>query len=184
VLREIRDWQNGAEAVLVCEATKGEVAFFDTQYFEHQDRYVIGEKYVFSLSGLIYTARCTNGETLQQTNQDVLKEIYAAWGDEPARLPDGSLPPLTAELAGCTGIAGTSEDYPEDAEFYCVVKAVTEFDLEGIHIFQITPEPGDDDVPLPGAIFGAAPAFKNAYVPKAGDSLGGGLWVQGRLIPS
>ena len=48
-------------------------------------------------------------------------------------------------------------------------------------LFQITPESGDRKVPLPGVIFGAASMFKDGYIPKAGDSIGGGLWTQGFL---
>jgi len=183
-LDEIRDWGNETEAVLVCNGDKAQVAFFDTHYYENQDRYTTGETYDFALAGLIYMARCTNDETFQTTDQEVLKKTYAAWGEEPKRLADGSIAPITHTLAGCTGLAGRSEDYPEDAEFYCIIKAVAEFDLEGIHIYQITPEPGEDaDVPMPGVIFGAASAFENGYIPKVGDSIGGGLWMQGCLVP-
>jgi hypothetical protein len=183
-LDEIRDWGNETEAVLVCTSDKAEVAFFDTQYYAHQDRYVTGKSYDFALTGLIYMARCTNDESFQTTDQVVLKKIYAAWGEEPERLPDGTIPPITHTLAGCTGLAGRSEDYPEDAEFYCVIKAVSEFNLEGIHIYQITPEPGEAGLPMPGTIFGAAAAFKDGYIPKVGDSIGGGLWLQGCLVPN
>ena len=182
-LDEIRDWGNEMEAVLVCNGDKAQVAFFDTHYYEKQAHYKTGQTYDFALAGLIYMARCTNDETFQTTDQEVLKKTYAAWGEEPKRLADGSIAPLTHTIAGCTGLAGRSEDYPEDAEFYCVIKAVKEFDLEGIHIYQITPDPGEDaDLPMPGVIFGAASAFENSYVPKVGDSIGGGLWVQGCLV--
>ena len=95
--------------------------------------------------------------------------------------PDGTLDPIVIEVAGCTGYVAASEEYPEDAECYCVIGKVSEFDLEGIRIFQITPKSGDKQVPLPGLIFGAASAFKDGYAPQAGDSIGGGLWTQGFL---
>ena len=104
--------------------------------------------------------------------------------DEPERRPDGSLAPLVIHYAGCTGYAGTSPDYPEDAEFCCVIGKVVEFELEGIRLFQITPKSGDPKVPLPGVLFGAASVFKDGYVPKPGDSFGGGLWTQGFLQES
>ena len=75
------------------------------------------------------------------------------------------------------------ETYIEDAEFYCVVEEISEFDLEGIRLFQITPRMDDENrhVPLPAVIYGAASKFKNGYLPKPGDSIGGTLWVQGFL---
>lgn len=181
-LTEIRDWGNEIEGVLVGE-TKDEipVAFFDTRYFDHRDRYRVGEEYDFRLAGLIYTARCTNDETVQVENPETIIEMQRMAGEEPEKLPDGRSAPLMVHIAGCTGLVSASDEYPEDAEFYCVIGRVAEFDLEGIRIFQITPKSGDKKVPLPGVIFGAASVFKDGYVPKAGDSIGGGLWTQGFL---
>lgn len=181
-IREIRDWGNEVEAVLVCENEKGiEIAFFDTHYFAYRDRYRVGESYDFRIAGLIYTARCTNDETIQITSQDTLAKRAAVSGEEPERLPDGTLAPLTVHYAGCTGYAGRSADYPEDAEFYCVVGKVTEFSLEGTRMVQIIPKSGDRSVPLPGRIYAAASRFSHGYLPKPGDSIGGGLWTQGFL---
>ena len=181
-LTEIRDWGNEIEAVLVGENEDGiEIAFFDTKYFANRDRYQIGETYDFRIAGVIYKARCTNDETIENTDQKRIAEFNEGFSDEPERLPDGTLAPIIIHYAGCTGYAGISEDYPEDAEFYCVIGKVVEFDLEGIRMFQITPKSGDKKVPLPGMIFGAASMFKDGYIPKAGDSIGGGLWTQGFL---
>lgn len=181
-LTEIRDWGNEIEAVLVGENKDGvPVAFFDTGYFVHRDRYRIGADYYFGLAGLIYTARCTNEETIEITDPKRIAEHAAAFKEEPERLPDGTLAPLVIHVAGCTGHVPVSEEYPEDAEFYCVIGKVVQFELEGIRIFQITPKSGDRKVPLPGVIFGAASVFTNGYIPKPGDSIGGGLWTQGFL---
>ncbi len=62
-----------------------------------------------------------------------------------------------------------------------MIGKVEEFELEGVRMFQITPKSGDRKVPLPSVIFGAASVFKDGYVPKPGDSIGGGLWTQGFL---
>ena len=181
-LREIRDWGNEVEAVLVGETPDGiDVAFFDTRYFLNRDHYRIGDTYDFDIAGLIYAARCTNDETITVTDQERIAAIQDGMSGEPERLPDGSLAPLVIHLAGCTGYAPTSNDYAEDAEFYCVIGSVVEFDLEGIRIFQITPESGEPNIPLPGVIFGAVSAFKDGYLPRLGDSIGGRLWTQGYL---
>ncbi len=37
------------------------------------------------------------------------------------------------------------------------------------------------NVALPAVIFGEASKFESGYVPKVGDSIGGGLWMQGFL---
>jgi hypothetical protein len=181
-LKEIRDWGNEVEAVLVGENSDGiEIAFFDTRYFANRDRYQVGESYDFRIAGLIYSARCTNDETTEITDQERIAQFHKGMSSEPERSPDGTLAPIVIEYAGCTGYAGASEAYPEDAEFYCVIGKVAEFDFEGVRVFQITPKPGDKTVPLPGLIFGAALMFKEGYVPKQGDSIGGGLWTQGFL---
>lgn len=181
-LSEIRDWGNEVEAVLVCENKDGaEIAFFDTHYFGNRDHYRVGEEYDFQIAGLVYSARCTNDETIEITSVDAIEKHAKAWGEEPERLPDGTLAPLVIHYAGCTGYAGFSQDYPEDAEFYCVIDKVKEFDLEGIRIFEITPKTGEESAPLPGRIFAAAPVLKHGYIPKRGDSIGGGLWTQGFL---
>ena len=181
-LTEIRDWGNEIEAVLVGENEDGiEIAFFDTKYFANRDRYKIGETYDFRIAGLIYKARCTNDETIEITDQKRIAEFNEGFSDEPERLPDGTLAPIIIHYAGCFAYVSTSEEYAEDAEFYCVIGKVEEFDLEGIRMFQITPKSGDRKVPLPGVIFGAASMFKDGYIPKAGDSIGGGLWTQGFL---
>ncbi len=182
---EIRDWGNYVEGELVCETTVSGamVGFFDTHYFANQDHYKVGGEHDFHLAGLIYSARCTNEETIEVTDQKVLAERYAAYRETPERLPDGSLPPQSIHMAGMTGVC-PSDKYPDDAEFYCVIGDVSEFDLEGIRIFQITPRFEDEEsqeVPLPGIIFGAAAVFQDGYVPKVGDSIGGSLWVQGFL---
>ena len=181
-LTEIRDWGNEIEAVLVGENEDGiEIAFFDTKYFANRDRYQIGETYDFRIAGVIYKARCTNDETIEITDQKRIAEFNEGFSDEPERLPDGTLAPIIIHYAGCFAYVSTSEEYAEDAEFYCVIGKVEEFDLEGIRMFQITPKSGDRKVPLPGVIFGAASVFKDGYVPKPGDSIGGGLWTQGFL---
>jgi hypothetical protein len=181
-LTEIRDWGNEIEAVLVCEDKDGmEIAFFNTRYFANRDRYQVGESYDFCIAGVIYAARCTNDETIEITDQERIAEFHSGCSEEPERLPDGTLAPIIIHYAGCLAYVSTSEEYAEDAEFYCVIKKVEEFDIEGIRIFQITPASGDEKVPLPGVIYGAASMFKDGYVPKVGDSIGGGLWTQGFL---
>ena len=185
-IKEIRGWGNEVEAVLVGENSDGiEIAFFDTRYFANRDRYQAGGNYDFRIGGLIYHARCTNDETIEMNDQKWIAEFYKGASDEPEQLPDGTLAPVFIHYAGCTGYAGASEAYPEaypeDAEFYCVIGKVAEFDIGGIRVFQITPKFGDKTVPLPGVIFGAASMFKDGYVPKPGDSIGGGLWTQGFL---
>jgi len=184
-ISEIRDWGNQVEGELLCETAAGQavVGFFDTHYFANQDQYKVGGEHDFQLAGLVYSARCTNEETIEVTDQKVLAERYAAYGEFPERLPDGSLPTQSVHLAGMTGLC-PADKYPDDAEFYCVIGGVSEFDLDGIRIFQITPKFEDEDcekIPLPRVIFGAAAVFKDGYVPKAGDSIGGALWVQGFL---
>jgi len=182
ILKEIRDWGNEIEAVLLGENNKGdEIAFFDTQYFTNRDRYHIGDAYNFRISGVIYSARCTNEETITITDQEQIAAFQVGMPGEPERLPDGTLAPLVIHYEGCAGYVRVSSDYPEDAGIYCVIEKVVEFELEGIRIFQITPKSGDGDVPLPGLIFGAASVFKDSYIPKPGDSIGGGLWTQGFL---
>ena len=159
------------------------VGFFDTHFYLNRGKYETGKEYDFELAGLIYRARCTNEETIEITNQETLAKRYAAYGDNPERLPDGTLPPQTVHLAGMTALC-PSDKYPDDAEFYCVIGEVSEFELEGIRIYKIIPALEDEDVrkiPLPGVIFGAAAVFKDGYVPKVGDSIGGMLWVQGFL---
>lgn len=182
---EIRDWGNQIEGELLCEAADGNgiVGFFDTHFLLNCEKYEVGKEYVFELAGLIYEARCTNEEKIEVTDQAVLAERYAAYGETPERLPDGNLPPQSVHLAGMTGLC-PADKYPDDAEFYCVIGEVSEFELEGIRIFKIIPQFADEDckkIPLPGVIFGAATLFKNGYVPKIGDSIGGSLWVQGFL---
>jgi hypothetical protein len=178
-ITEIRNWDGHAEGVLVGEVGDAAVAFFDTHFFVNQDIYKIGEEYDFRLAGLIYKARCTNDETVLVENPETIAALRSMDDGEPEMLPDGSLAPVTVHLAGCAGLAPTSGDYPDDAEFYCVIKAVKELRLEGIRIFQITPDLGD--VALPAVIFGEASKFENGYEPKVGDSIGGGLWMQGYL---
>jgi hypothetical protein len=182
---EIRDWGNQVEGELVCESADGNVlvGFFDTHFWLNREKYEIGKEHDFELAGLIYRARCTNEEAIEVTDQKVLAERHAAYGETPERLPDGSLPPQSVHLAGMTGL-GPSDKYPDDAEFYCVIGEVSEFELEGVRIFKIIPYFEGEDckrVPLPGVIFGAASLFKNGYAPKVGDSIGGWLWVQGFL---
>jgi len=184
-LVEIRDAGNQVEGELIGVTLKSNalVGFFDTHFFANQDQYKVDETYDFQLAGLIYEAECTNDKIIEVTDQKVLAERYAALGESPERLPDGSLPPYVFHYANTTGL-GPSDQYPDDAEFYCVIEEVTEFDLDGIRVFQITPKLEDenlDEVPLPRVIFGVAGAFKDGYVPKAGDSIGGMLWVQGFL---
>lgn len=182
-LVEIRDWGNEIESVLAGETMDGDlIAFFDTGYFAARDQYKVGVEYDFRLAGLIYQARCTNEETFEISDPKRIKEITAATGQAPECLDDGTLAPLVFHYAGCTGYAAHSEEYPEDAEFYCVIDEVSDFDLEGIRIYRITPQTGDDaTVPLPRVIFGAASSFAEGYVPRPGDSIGGALWTQGFL---
>ena len=184
-ISEIHDWGNEVEGELLCETAEGQamVGFFDTHYFAHQNDYKVGDEHDFQLAGLVYSARCTNEETIEVTDQEVLAKRYAAYGESPERLPDGSLPTQSVHLAGMTGLC-PADKYPDDAEFYCVIGEVSEFALDGIRIFQITPKFEDEDcekIPLPRVIFGAAAVFKDGYVPKVGDSIGGALWVQGFL---
>lgn len=181
-LTEIRDWGNEIEAVLVGKNEAGsEIAFFDTKYFANRDKYQIGEAYDFHIAGVIYKARCTNDEAIEITDQKRIAEFNEGLSGEAERLPDGTLAPIIIYYAGCFAYVSTSEEYAEDAEFYCVVGKVEEFELEGIRTFQITPKLGDQEVPLPGVIYGAASVFADGYVPKPGDSIGGGLWTQGFL---
>lgn len=184
-LTEVRDWGNEIEGVLVGETEDGSpVAFFDSLYFRNRDAYRVGESYDFQMAGLIYSVRCTNEETIDITDEERIAMYASAWGKEPERLPNGKSAPVSIHLAGCTGYAGTSDEYPEDAEFYCVIEKVAEFQIEGVRIFQITPRAcadEDENVPLPQTIFGAESAFAAGYIPKVGDSIGGGLWTQGFL---
>ena len=182
---ELRNDGNQAEGLLLCETAENNarIGFFDTHYYINQGHYQVGEQYDLQLAGLIYSARCTNEEIIEVTNQTTLAERYAALGETPERLPDGTLPPYIFRYANMTGLGPTAK-YPDDAEFYAVIGEVTEFDLEGIRIFQIIPkfeEPSCEEVPLPRVIFGAAAVFQDGYVPKVGDSIGGMLWVQGFL---
>lgn len=182
---EIRDWGNEVEGELLCETADGGavVGFFDTHFYLNREKYEAGGEYDFELAGLIYQARCTNDETIEVTDQKVLAERYAAYGERPERLSDGSLPAQTIHLAGMTGLCPVDK-FPDDAEFYCVIGEVSEFELEGMRIVKITPKFEDEDIrktPLPGVIFGAAVLFRDGYVPKRGDSIGGLLWVQGFL---
>jgi len=182
---DARDDGNHAEGLLLCETTdkNAVIGFFDTHYYRNQNQYKVGEQYDFEVAGLIYEAECTNDKPIEVTDQKVLTERYAARNETPERLPDGSIPPDVVHYAGLTGL-GPSKNYPDDAEFYCVIGKVTEFDLEGIRIYQIIPrfeDEGQEQVPLPRIIYGVASAFQSGYLPKVGDSIGGMLWVQGFL---
>ena len=179
---EIRDWGNQAEGVLVCESQDGAlVSFFDTQYFSNQERYTVGECYEFTLAGLIYSCRCTNDETIVIDEEARIREFAETMNQSPDTRSDGTLEPIIIELRGCTGLTPESDEDPDDAEFNCVIGRVKQFELNGISIFQITPKPNGEKIPMPGAIFGAASLFKDAYQPKVGDSIGGTLWLQGFL---
>ena len=179
---EIHDWGNQAEAVLVCETLDGlSVSFFDTQYFANQDRYTVGECYEFTLAGLIYSCRCTNDETIVIDEESRIREMADSMGQPPETRSDGTLEPITIDVAGCIGLTPASDEDPDDAEFYCVIGRVKAFELNGISFFQITPKASKERSIMPGAIFGAASAFKDGYQPQVGDSIGGGLWLQGFL---
>ncbi|MGO8675934.1 MAG: hypothetical protein ACLQVX_08685 [Limisphaerales bacterium] len=183
-IEQVRDWGDQVEGVLFCEtAAHGQpIGFFDTHFYANHGKYKVGREYDFVVAGLIYGAECTNEKTVTATDQSVLRQRYAAMKEHPEPLPDGTLPPLVYNLAGLTALV-PGEKYIDDAEFYCVVDKVFEFDLEDIHIFQITPRFDDDcrHSPLPAVIYGAATKFKNGYLPKPGDSIAGMLWVQGFL---
>jgi hypothetical protein len=183
-LKQVRDWGAQVEGVLFCEtpANGQPIGFFDTYFCANHAKYKVGQEYDFVVAGLIYEARCMNDETVTVTDQAVLRERYAATNEHPDPLPDGSLPPQIYHLAGLTALV-PGETYVEDAEFYCVVEKVSEFDLEGVRLFQITPRIDDENrhVPMPAIIYGAASKFKNGYLPKPGDSIGGTLWAQGFL---
>jgi hypothetical protein len=183
-IEQVRDWGSQVEGVLFCEtpADGQPVGFFDTHFYAHHVEYKVGQEFDFMVAGLIYEARCINEETVTVTDQTVLRQRYEAMNEHPEPLPDGSLPPQFIHLAGLTALV-PGATYVEDAEFYCVVDRVSEFDLEGIRLFQIAPRVDDDNrhVPMPAVIYGTASKFKNGYVPKPGDSIGGLLWVQGFL---
>lgn len=178
-ITEILNPGDDVEGGLVVEIGDASVAFFDTHHFLNQDIYKVGAEHDFRLAGLIYRARCTNDETITVENPETIAALRSMEDGDPEMPPDGGLAPVTVRLAGCAGLVSTSDDYPDDAEFYCVIKAVKEFRLEGVRIFQITPELGDSA--LPAVIFGEASKFENGYEPRVGDSIGGGLWMQGYL---
>jgi len=183
-IEQVRDWGDQVEGVLFCEtAAHGQpIAFFDPHFYANHGKYKVGQEYDFVIAGLIYWAECGNEKTVTVTDQAVLRERYAAMNEHPEPLPDGALPPEVYHLAGLTALV-PGESVMEDAEFYCVVDKVSEFDLEDIRIFQITPRFDDDcrHSPLPTVIYGAASKFKDGYLPKPGDSICGTLWVQGFL---
>ena len=187
-ISEIKDSGNEVEGELFCEMVDdgAMIGFFDSHFFVNRDKYKVGAELDFELAGLIYEAHCTNDETITITDQATLEERYEVWSVKPERLPDGTLPPEIFHLAGMTGLV-PNDKYTDDAEFYCVIDKISEFSLEGIRIFQMTPRLEDGEggkAPLPGVIYGAATNFKNGYVPKAGDSIGGMMWVQGFLSES
>lgn len=171
------------EGVITGEIGDAKVSFFDTKYFQNLDCYKVGDEYDFHLAGFIYTARCTNEETVQMTNEESIIAMHRAQGEEAPRLPDGRLEPITIHIAGATGLAPVSDKYRDDAEFYCVIDAVEEIAIEDIRMFRITPriDPNEEHIVIPGLIFASPSKFEGGYVPIPGDSIGGGLWLQGYL---
>ena len=183
-IEQVHDWGDQVEGVLFCEtAAHGQpIGFFDSHFYANHGKYKVGQDFDFVVAGLIYRAECMNEKTVTVTDQSVLRQRYAAMNEHPEPMPDGSLPPQVFHLAGLTALV-PGQTYIEDAEFYCVIDTVAAFDLEDIRIFQITPWFDDDSrhSPLPSVIYGAASTFKDGYLPKPGDSIGGTLWVQGFL---
>ncbi len=183
-IREVHDWGDQVEGVLLAHNVPHEqpIGFFDPHFYANHGKYKVGQEYDFVIAGLIYWAECSNEKAVTVTDQTVLRKRYAAMNEHPEPLPDGTLPPQVYHLAGLTALV-PGETVIEDAEFYCVVDKMSEFYLEDIRIFQITPRFDDDcrHSPLPTVIYGASSKFKDGYLPKPGDSICGTLWVQGFL---
>jgi len=181
-LEQVQPWSNHVEGTLVGTAGNGQrIAFFDTQFFLHAERYQAGETYEFQLSALAYSLECCNGETVELTNQDVLENYYRTRNENPPRDAAGLLPPATLSTQNLTALLpGGVPDYPEDMRARCRIQSVSTFHVEGTSVYQITPVPGEDQHPMP-VIYAAEHVLADGYQPRAGDSIGGGLWMQGYL---
>lgn len=182
-VEQVQPWSNHVEGTLVGTAENGQmIAFFDTQFFLHAERYQAGETYEFQLSALAYSLECCNGETVELTNQDVLENYYRTRNENPPRDAAGLLPPATLSLQNLTTLfPGGVPNYPEDMLGRCRIQSVSTFHVEGTLVYRITPMPSEDGHPMP-EIFAAEHVLKSGYRPQTGDSITGLLWMQGYLL--
>ncbi|MEQ2006202.1 MAG: hypothetical protein ABMA26_05340 [Limisphaerales bacterium] len=182
ILDEIQPWGNHVEGTLVGTASNGQtIAFFDTKFWLNAEHYQVGEAYVFMLAAIAYNLECCNGETVEMSNQEALANYYRFRNEDPPRDAAGLLPPATLSTQDLTALLpGSVPGYPEDMRGRCRIQSVSTFHVESTLVYRITPVPGEDQHPMP-VIYAAEHVLSDGYQPKAGDSIGGGLWMQGFL---
>lgn len=192
VLREIHEWSNGVEATL--EGTmlgegddERKVAFFDTRYALHKEKYAIGNRYRFKLAALCYD----DGEILPEAERKIVvsgeqaERIYRTLGQEPEREADGTVKPWTADQSTGTAYWSSSAAYPDDAFFQSPVfervGLAKAFDRRYL-VFSIgiarSTSRADAEVRIP--LYARSEIF--AARPHKGDPIRGHMWLHGYLV--
>lgn len=182
-ITESRPWANGLEGVVLGKTDAGaELAFFDTRFYKNKDRYRPGERLLFELSGLAYNVQCMNGCEVVTDDQNALECFYEALGETPKRDEDGLIPPLVHPADGAVSLTSSSDEYPEDMEYHCVVDSVESFALDDIRIFKVHTTLLPTEPALEGILYVGETVLTDGYRLNEGDSIGGLLWLQGRLM--
>lgn len=189
-LTAVHEWANGVEATLEGTMLGDEernVAFFDTRYALNKGKYVIGERYRFSLAALGYD----DCEIMPEKDRKIVltseqsERILKTLGKEPKRLEDGSIEPLAVDQS--TGVVywSSSAAYPDDAFFQSPVfervRTVKAFERR-YHVFTVgiarSNEKEDVDIVIP--LYARSGIF--AIRPHKGDPLRGHIWLHGYRI--
>ncbi|MDD3621031.1 MAG: hypothetical protein PHQ81_01330 [Methanofollis sp.] len=161
-VEEVEEWMNRVEGQVKGHLAGAWIAFFDTLYFMHKERYAPGGRYRFSLSAFVYWLRKSNPGTVTG--------------------PDGKEFSLE-HMAGYLPFHGGDVD---DFVFMTRIKEVRELTFGTRKVYQITAplfrpmdREGQDDVEI---MLYAAEHVTGGYVPVVGDVISGVMWLQGHLF--
>ncbi len=123
-----------------------------------------------------------NGCEIVTDDQDALEYFYEAIGEKPARGENGLIPPLAHPAEGTVALTSTSDEYPEDMEYHCVVDSLDSFMLDDIRIFKVQTTLLPTEPALEGIVYIGENVLTDGYRLNEGDSISGLLWLQGKLI--
>ncbi|MBP2145149.1 hypothetical protein J2129_000603 [Methanofollis sp. W23] len=158
----VEEWRSRVEGQVRGRLAGAWIAFFDTLYFMHKERYETGGRYRFSLAALAYRLRRTDPGTVTG--------------------PDGKEFSLE-HMAGYFPFQGGDVD---DFVFQTHIKEVREVTFGTRRVYQITAplfrprdREGQDDAEI---TLYAAEHVTGGYVPAVGDAISGVMWLQGHLV--
>jgi hypothetical protein len=187
----IDDWENGAEGQ-VSGLIGGEVpiSFCDALYPLTRDRYEIGKTYRFRVGALAYDihlreeedVEITDPETASRPDREMRSSSAAAAGNDRA--------PSKASLEGVAALLPIEEWDLGDDHFQVPIKQTSVLTIKGRKMFRLLVTAGrlaeaDIDLCLYAGdlcLYAGAHRLPAGYVPKAGDDIGGKLWLQGHLV--